>query len=484
MVKPKLGLRKEGEDVMTKKQRTKFVCQECGHNSFQWLGKCPSCGNWNTFVEESEPTDSPVGGSGAQADQALDTILKSRTQKTKGTSVTTLDQVEVTEHVRWTTNIGELDRVLGGGAVQGGFVLIGGDPGIGKSTLLLQALEEFSQKRKVLYVTGEESPEQVKLRAKRLGLRGRHILLAAETSLEKILKMVEKEDPDVLAIDSIQTMYTETIESAPGSVSQVREVGARLMRLAKGAGILTFLVGHVTKEGTIAGPRVLEHMVDTVLYFETSGGFAYRILRSVKNRFGSTNEIGVFEMNEAGLQEIKNPSAMFLSERMDSVTGSCAVSSLEGTRPILVEIQALVSRSYLSNPRRTTLGVDPNRTALLLAVMEKKWDLPLGDQDVYVNVAGGMRLTEPSADLGIMAAVSSSYLNKTIPRDCLLIGEVGLAGEVRAVSQVEARIKEAKMLGFQRCILPKRNRDQLTGEISGIQVIGVQKAEEILKLLF
>ena len=466
---------------MTKKQRSKFVCQECGHNSHQFLGKCPSCGKWNTFVEEKENDAS--GNRNAQKEEALETILRSRARKPKGLGATTLKDIEVSEHIRWSTGIGELDRVLGGGAVQGGFVLIGGDPGIGKSTILLQALEEFSKQKKVLYVTGEESPEQVKLRAERLHLKGERILLAAETSLERILKLVEKEDPDVLAIDSIQTMYTEAIESSPGSVSQVREVGARLMHLAKGAGILTFLIGHVTKEGTIAGPRVLEHMVDTVLYFENSGGFSYRILRSVKNRFGSTNEIGVFEMNEDGLREITNPSAIFLGERAEHVTGSCAVSSIEGTRPILVEIQALVSRSHLANPRRTTLGVDSNRTALLLAVMEKKWDLPLGDQDIYVNVVGGMRLSEPSADLGIMASVSSSYLNKPIPRDCLLIGEVGLAGEVRAVSQAEARIKEAKLLGFQRCILPKRNREQIA-DIPGIQLIGVQKAEEILSLIF
>lgn len=467
---------------MTKKQRSKFVCQDCGYSTPQWLGKCPSCSKWNTLVEESDPNSAPANRN-AQKEQALDTILKSRS-KPKTSGATTLKDVEITDYARWSTGIGELDRVLGGGAVPGGFALVGGDPGIGKSTLLIQALEEFSKRRKVLYVTGEESPEQVKLRAHRLGLKGETLLLAAETSLERILKLVEKEEPDVLAIDSIQTMYTEAIESAPGSVSQVREVGARLMHLAKGAGILTFLIGHVTKDGSIAGPRVLEHMVDTVLYFENSGNFSYRILRSVKNRFGSTNEIGVFEMGEEGLREITNPSALFLGERAELATGACAVSSIEGTRPILVEIQSLVARSYLPSPRRTALGIDPNRMALLLAVMEKKWELLFGDQDVYVNVAGGMRLTEPSADLGIMAAVSSSYLNKPIPRDCLLMGEVGLSGEVRAVSQAEARIKEAKMLGFKRCILPKRNREQLKDDNSGIELIGIQKASEILKLLF
>ena len=469
---------------MTKKQKTSYSCQECGYLSTQWLGKCPSCGKWNTLVEEVS-LDHSSGSRNQQKEIVLDTIIKSKGKKSKTSGATALSEIEVTEHSRWSTGIGELDRVLGGGAVAGGFTLIGGDPGIGKSTLLLQALESLSKKHKVLYVTGEESPEQVKLRAQRLNLSGTDILLAAETCLEKVLKLVEKENPEVLAIDSIQTIYTEAIESAPGSVSQVREVGARLMHLAKGAGILTFLVGHVTKDGSIAGPRVLEHMVDTVLYFESSGGFSYRILRGVKNRFGSTNEIGVFEMKEDGLLEINNPSSIFLGDRSESVAGACAVSSLEGTRPILIELQALVARSYLPTPRRTSLGIDPNRMSLLLAVMEKKWDLPLGDQDVYVNVAGGMRLSEPSADLGVMASVTSSYLNRPIPRDIIMIGEVALSGELRPVSQIEARIKEAKLLGFKKCLIPKRNLDQIIpGKSDGIELIGLRAAEEIMALLF
>lgn len=469
----------------SKKIRSIYVCQECGYHASQWLGKCPSCNQWNSLVEEADPNATQAKSASPASDETLTTIIKGRQKKTTGRGVATrLKDIQVENHLRWPTGIGELDRVLGGGAVEGAFVLIGGDPGIGKSTLLIQALEELTKQKRVLYVTGEESPEQVKLRAERLGLSGDSLLLAAETSLERILKLVEAEQPDVLAIDSIQTMFTEQLDSAPGSVSQVREVGARLMHLAKNGRILTFLVGHVTKDGSIAGPRVLEHMVDTVLYFESSTNASYRVLRSVKNRFGSTNEIGVFDMHESGLVEVKNPSAMFLGDRAELATGACAVSSLEGTRPILVEIQALVARSYLPAPRRTTLGIDHNKTALLLAVMEKKWDLPLGEQDVYVNVAGGMKLSEPSVDLGVMAAVSSSYLNRSIPKDVLLIGEVGLAGEVRAVAQLEPRIREAAMLGFRRCIVPKKNSLNKKDIPAGMEVLPVAFANEILGILF
>ncbi len=349
---------------------------------------------------------------------------------------------------------------------------------------MLQTLENLSKDKKVLYVSGEESLQQIKVRGTRIGVKGENILLASETSLGKIFKLIEEVKPDVLAIDSIQTMFSNEIESAPGSVSQVREVGARLMHLAKGAGILTFVVGHVTKDGTIAGPRVLEHMVDTVLYFESSDDHSYRILRSVKNRFGSTNEIGVFEMSESGLQEVDNPSAFFLSERKEEEAGTATISSMEGTRPLLIEVQSLVAKSYLSSPRRTTIGVDHNRTALLIAVMEKKWDIALGDQDIYVNVIGGVRITETSGDLGVMVALMSSFSGKAIPRNTLFIGEVGLSGEVRAVSQIAERIKEAKTLGFARCFIPQRNLEKLDNAIPGIKLIGIKKAHELVELIF
>ncbi len=417
-------------------------------------------------------------------DNRLEKIISTRSRVNGRAKAVPLNEITEAKAIRWTTNISELDRVLGGGAVEGGFVLIGGDPGIGKSTILLQTLENLSQGKKVLYVSGEESLNQIKDRARRIGVKGEKLLLASETSLGKIFRLVEEESPDVLAVDSIQTMFSDDIESAPGSVSQVREVGARLMHLAKGAGILTFIIGHVTKDGAIAGPRVLEHMVDTVLYFESSGDHSYRILRSVKNRFGSTNEIGVFEMSEKGLQEIDNPSALFLGERKEEEAGTATVSSLEGSRPLLIEVQSLVSKSHLPSPRRTTLGVDHNRTALLIAVMEKKWEIELGDQDIYVNVVGGMRITETSGDLGVMAALMSSFTGKAIPRNTLFIGEVGLSGEVRAVSQITDRLKEAKTLGFTRCFLPQRNLEKLEINFPGIELFGVKKAHQLVDLVF
>lgn len=471
--------------MTSKKLRTKYACQECGYQTTQWLGKCPSCQQWNTLVEEQEAAPRLTSTKGAAADDSLHTILKAKRRQSSRPEdkATRLPDIQVNEYQRWSTQLSEFDRVLGGGAVEGGFVLIGGDPGIGKSTLMLQALEGLSKTRKVLYVTGEESPEQVKLRAQRLGISGANILLAAETCLERILKLVEQESPEIIAIDSIQTMFTEAVESAPGSVSQVRDVGAKLMHLSKQGGVLTFLVGHVTKEGAIAGPRVLEHMVDTVLYFESAAGGNFRILRAVKNRFGSTNEVGVFEMDHDGLREIKNPSALFLGDRRDLVAGACAVSSLEGTRPLLLEVQALVAHSHLPSPRRTTLGVDHNRTSLLLAVMEKKWDLSLADQDVYINVAGGMRVTEPSSDLGVMAAVVSSFRNRPVPRDTLIVGEVGLAGEVRAVSQLDARIREAVQLGFKRCLVPSRNSYTAADIPNTVEIISVREARELRDIL-
>jgi DNA repair protein RadA/Sms len=466
--------------------KTKYCCQECGHVSIQLLGKCPSCGKWNSFVEEVEEGSKAPGARGpANTDATLDAIVRDhRKQKKTGNKVERLSEVVGASAVRWSTGIGELDRVLGGGAVEGSFLLIGGEPGIGKSTLLLQALESLGKSKKVLYVTGEESAEQVKLRASRLNLKGDKISIATETCLEKIFSIVETERPDVVAIDSIQTMFTEALTSAPGSVSQVREVGARFMHLAKGAGILVILVGHVTKEGTIAGPRVLEHMVDTVLYFESGAGHAYRILRGVKNRFGSTNEIGVFEMTELGLQEVKNPSALFLAERPKGAPGSVAVSCVEGTRPILVELQALVSKSFLPSPRRTVLGVESNRAAILLAVMEKRMEMGLFDRDVFINVVGGLKLEETSVDLGVIAAVASSYFNRPVDNGTLFLGEVGLTGELRGVSRVDDRLKEALNMGFKRCFLPRINFETLKSKQQGMECIPLSTVRELKEYLF
>lgn len=453
------------------KKFTKYVCQNCGHNSSQKLGRCPACSEWDSLVEERVD-------SSTNSQNMKELVEHVDSQLVNG--ATRLSDIQIEKEFRWSTGMQELDRVLGGGVVAGALVLIGGDPGIGKSTLLLQALEKLSHSNKVLYVTGEESVQQVKLRADRLNATGKDMLLASETSWENVLRIIKKEKPKILAIDSIQTIFTESLESAPGSVSQIREMGTKLMYLAKKAGILTFLVGHVTKEGTIAGPRVLEHLVDTVLYFESSSGHSYRILRGVKNRFGSTNEIGVFEMNGSGLREVSNPSELFLGEREKKEPGTAVVSSMQGTRPILVEIQALVTKSYLPSPRRTSLGLDHQRATLLLAVMEKKWDIPLFNQDVYINVVSGVRLNEPSVDLGVMAAIASSFHGKPLSSQVLFIGEVGLSDEVRAVSQVEERIKEAVSLGFNTFYLPKRNQDKLHSLPKGIEIIPIRRAREIL----
>ncbi len=465
--------------------KSKYVCQNCGMISAQWLGKCSGCQSWNTLVEEAEES-SGSGRPNSVSEETLEKIIRGQKKKQSmgGTGAKILRDYPSEREARYSTGISELDRVLGGGAVEGSLLLLGGDPGIGKSTLLLQALDKISQKKKVLYVTGEESTEQVKLRAQRLEVKGDKLLLAAETSLEKILQIVEEERPDVLAVDSIQTMFTSAIQSAPGSVSQVREVGARLMHLAKGAGITVILVGHVTKDGSIAGPRVLEHMVDTVLYFESPSGQAFRILRGVKNRFGSTNEIGVFEMTETGLMEVTNPSALFLNERPQAAPGSVVVGSMEGTRSLLVELQALVSKSFLAVPRRTILGIDNNRAAILLAVLEKKMGMPLYERDVFVNVVGGLHLSEPSVDLGFMVAVASSFHNVPVPANLLFLGEVGLTGEVRSVARVEDRLREAEKMGFQKCFLPHKNAEALKGKFRGMEVVAVRQANEVLEKLF
>ena len=450
------------------KQKSIYTCQQCGYQSPKWLGKCPDCQQWNSLVEE---TLAVLKGKGKQSTAA------------SGLPPQRLTEVQSSEEDRIRCGIGELDRVLGGGVVAGSFTLIGGDPGIGKSTLLLQAVDRLARVGTVLYVTAEESARQVKLRGERLGVAARELFLLPETALETILDRVRELKPAFLVVDSIQTIFTAALDSAPGSVSQVRECAGRLMQVAKGDGIPTFIVGHVTKDGSIAGPRMLEHMVDTVLYFEGDPGHPYRILRAVKNRFGSTNEIGVFSMGEAGLAEVTNPSELFLAERPEGAAGSAVVPALEGSRPILVELQALVSGSSYGTPRRTTMGIDHNRVSLLVAVLEKKVGLSLLAQDIFLNVAGGVRLAEPAIDLGVMAALASSHLNKPIPPRTILFGEVGLAGEVRAVSRPELRVKEAARLGFDRCLLPAGNLKNLEAP-PGMELIGVRRAEEALDGLF
>jgi DNA repair protein RadA/Sms len=447
------------------KSKTFYTCQKCGYQSAKWLGKCPDCNSWNSFAEEvfSKPST-------RSALSAVETF-----------PVAIGDVPEKVEE-RASCGISEFDRVLGGGLVAGSLVLVGGDPGIGKSTLMLQAMNHLSGKGIVLYVSGEESAAQTAMRGTRLGVSAPNLYILAENSLEKVLLHVEKLKPSVLVVDSIQTVFTSELESAPGSVSQVRETAGRLMVLAKKSGIPVFLVGHVTKDGSIAGPRVLEHMVDTVLYFEGDAGHPFRILRAIKNRYGSTNEIGVFEMREAGLREVGNPSELFLSERPLGVPGSVVSATIEGSRPLLVEIQALVTSSSLGVPRRTTIGVDNNRVALLVAIIEKKVGLNLAGGDIFLNVAGGMKLNEPAADLGIVAAIASSHLDKVIPPHNILVGEVGLAGEVRGVSRPETRIREAVKLGFSRCILPAGNLRNI--RLPDVEMIGVESVEQALEVLF
>lgn len=447
------------------RQKTVFSCSQCGCQSPKWLGKCPDCGAWNSMAEELKPgTAKGVAIHGHGRSQALP-----------------IGEVPPHAEARLSCGISELDRVLGGGLVPGSLVLIGGDPGIGKSTLLLQAMHHLAAEVAVLYVSGEESAAQTRLRGERLGVSGRPLLVLAENSLEEIVAQVEKIRPRAVVVDSIQTVWTHSLESAPGSVSQVRESAGKLMLLAKGSGVPVFIVGHVTKDGAIAGPRVLEHMVDTVLYFEGDRGHPYRILRAVKNRFGSTNEIGVFEMKSGGLAEVANPSELFLSERPLDAPGSVVTASLEGSRTLLVEVQALVTPSSYGTPRRTTIGADSNRLALLVAVLEKKAGLHLGGQDIFLNVAGGARLNEPAADLAILMAVASSHLDRPVAADTVVFGEVGLAGEVRAVNQPEPRLGEAAKLGFQQAVLPAGNLKRL-GD-AGLQLEGVSNVQEALEAL-
>ena len=454
---------------MAKGKKSIFFCQNCGHEEAKWLGQCPACKEWNTFVEER--IDSGITKGTTVAARAVHEA-----------KVVPLTEVTADDDTRSETGIKELDRVLGGGIVPGSLVLVGGDPGIGKSTLLLQVCQRMAQMKKILYISGEESQAQIKLRANRMGNFTSSLLLLCETNLGIIRSVIEKERPELVIIDSIQTMYSEDVTSAPGSVSQVRESTNVFMQLAKGLCIPIFIVGHVTKEGTVAGPRVLEHMVDTVLYFEGDRHASYRILRAVKNRFGSTNEIGVFEMRQSGLVEVENPSEYMLSGKPENASGSVVACSMEGTRPILLEIQALVCRTNFGMPRRTAAGTDYNRVNLLMAVLEKRLGMSLGNCDAYVNIAGGIKMNEPAIDLGIVMALVSSYRNRPIDEKTIVFGEVGLSGEVRAVNMPEQRVAEAKKLGFETCIVPEVSLDSVKS-IGGIKIIGVKNINEAIGLI-
>ena len=450
---------------MLKNKKTVYFCQECGYESAKWMGQCPGCKAWNTFVEETVSAKKNPSGNLKSSEKRQDPVI--------------LKDISLSEDERQTTQIGELDRVLGGGIVPGSLVLVGGDPGIGKSTLLLQVCRNLAENQvTVLYISGEESLRQIKLRANRIGDFNDKMQLLCETNLEVIREVIERKKPDVVVIDSIQTMFHEDVSSAPGSVSQVRESTNILMQIAKGMGISVFIVGHVTKEGVVAGPRVLEHMVDTVLYFEGDRHASYRLLRAVKNRFGSTNEIGVFEMCSEGLTEVKNPSEFMLSGRPEGTAGSVVACAMEGTRPLMLEVQALVCQTNFQIPRRTAAGTDYNRVNLLLAVLEKRLGLKLAGCDAYINLAGGMRLNEPAIDLAIVAAVISSYRNAAVESDTMIFGEVGLTGEVRAVSQAEQRVREAEKLGFKVCCIPQSNMKYIRSN-TGIRVIGIRNVKDL-----
>jgi len=451
---------------MAKKNKSIFVCQSCGYQTLKWLGRCPDCGQWNSMVEESER---PVSTNARSSSM-------SRPE--------TINDISLAPEMRFTTGLSEFDRTLGGGIVPGSVVLIGGDPGIGKSTIILQVLDKLAGNGcRALYLSGEESAQQIKLRAERLSVHSDNLYVVTGTCIEDFFEKLDALKPELVAVDSIQTFYTDAISSAPGSVSQVREVASRLMAFAKQSNIPVFLIGHVTKDGAIAGPKVLEHMVDTVLYFEGDRGHVFRILRSVKNRYGSTNEIGVFEMKDSGLEEVDNPSRIFLEERPQAVSGSVVIPCLEGTRPLLVEIQALVGPSPLGMPRRTSVGLDHNRISLLVAVLGKRLGMELGDQDIFANVAGGLKVDEPAADLGIISAMMSSFLDRPVDRSLVMFGEVGLAGEIRGVSQPDLRIREAKKLGFSRCLLSRSNLEG-SKPPKGMALTGIESIQELHEVLF
>ena len=451
---------------MAKNTQTVFVCNECGYESSKWLGKCPACNSWNTFFEQKVEKIKENG------------IVKIK-EKNKPKALNSYKGQEVS---RISTGFLELDRVLGGGIVKGSLILLGGEPGIGKSTLILELCDKIKGEGKVLNVSGEESAEQIKLRADRLSINNDDIMFLSETDISVVNETIDELSPKLVIIDSIQTMYSDELTAAAGSVSQVREITAQIMRTCKSKQITTIIIGHVTKDGTIAGPRVLEHMVDTVLYLEGERYFSYRILRGVKNRFGSTNEIGMFEMKGEGLVEITNPSEILISEREDNPSGSCIVASMEGTRPMLIELQALTTLSVFGIPKRTANGLDYNRLAVLIAVLEKRANLQIGGQDIYVNVVGGIRLNEPSVDLGIICVCASSYKNIPIPKDTVIMGEVGLTGEVRRINMIEKRLKEAEKMGFKRCIIPENNKKYIEEKYK-MEIIGVKNIGEALRVL-
>ena len=448
------------------KQKSVFVCQDCGYESNGWLGKCPACNNWNTFTEEVQDTS----GSSKKKNVLFDV------------KPVNINDIEIDSEERYLTGIKEMDRVLGGGIVKGSLVLVGGDPGIGKSTLILQICDTVRIDSKIIYISGEESIKQIKIRADRLGVRNPNLLMVSETNFKAIQVISERENPALIIVDSIQTMFNEELSSAPGSVSQVREITAGLMRIAKNSNIAIFIVGHVTKEGALAGPRVLEHMVDTVLYFEGERHLSYRILRAVKNRFGSTNEIGIFEMKDVGLIEVENPSMLMISDRKESVPGSVIVSSLEGTRPMLIEIQALVCPTNFGMPRRMATGIDYNRITLLMAVLEKRVGMQLHNYDAYVNVVGGLKIDEPACDLGVVVAIASSFRNKPVDMSTVLIGEVGLTGEVRAINQIEKRVIEAARMGFKSCVVPAGNIKAIK-QVKELKEINIKPVENVVEAL-
>lgn len=450
------------------KTKTVFFCTECGNETAKWAGRCPSCGAWNTIVEQAAPKETVKG--------------KRYTEMMPRAKARQIDDLEVAEELRFATGMRELDRVLGGGAVKGSLVLIGGAPGIGKSTLMLQICGQLSKTSKVLYVSGEESPRQLKMRADRLAVSSGNLFVLAETSLGDVLATVSEEKPDVLIIDSIQTLYHETLESPAGSVAQVKDCTMELMQLAKGQGITVFVIGHVNKEGSIAGPKVLEHMVDCVLYFEGESHMSHRILRAAKNRFGATNEIGVFEMNSEGLVEVPNPSEMLLSGRPENAPGTCVTCVMEGVRPVLAEIQALLAPAAQSVPRRMSNGFDYNRAAMLMAVLEKRGALKVSGCDAYINVIAGLTLDEPAADLAAIMALASSYLDKPVGNHVAAIGEVGLTGELRSVSHMEERLREVQRLGFEECIIPRQHSDRL-GTFVGLKVTEVRNIGEALRAI-
>ncbi|MBO4229029.1 MAG: DNA repair protein RadA [Clostridia bacterium] len=458
-----------------KPSKTVFICSECEFRSAKWMGKCPSCGAWNTMVEQEEEPSYPAGA-GKTAGRSLFSDAVDT-----GAEAVPFDTLEIPEYMRSGTGLSELDRVLGGGLVHGSVVLLSGEPGIGKSTMLMQISATLGQTRRVLYVSGEESQGQLKLRAKRLGIRGENLFLCIETNLRSILRQTDKLKPDILIIDSIQTVYHDEINSAPGSVSQVKEAALALIHRAKRDGISVLLVGHVNKEGGIAGPKVLEHMVDAVVYFEGERQQSYRILRAVKNRYGSTNEIGVFEMTDRGLEEVANPSEMLLSGRPKGVSGNCAVCVIEGSRPILAEIQALVTQTFFPSPRRSSTGIDYNRLQMILAVLEKRLGMRFSANDAYLNVVGGLKLEEPAADLAVALALISSLRDKPVPDGLVAIGELGLAGEVRAVAGIEQRVRECVRLGFTTILIPKKNAEAKKLSFPDAEIVPVGSIFETLK---